>query len=47
MAWVPLVAARKVPEALVAAVGKPAVAGSLKAHRLLGQGSLVLLEALL
>ena len=47
MAWAPLVAARKVLEVAVAAVGMPAVAGPLKAHRLLGQGSLVLLEVLL
>lgn len=45
MAWAPLVAARKAPEVHVAAVGMPAVAGPLEVHRLLEQGSVVLLEA--
>ena len=40
-------AARKAPLEPVAAVGMPAVAGTLKAHNLAGQGSLVLPEALL
>lgn len=45
MAWAPLVAARKVPEVHVPAVGMPAVAGPLEVYRLLEQGSVVLLEA--
>lgn len=45
MAWAPLVAARKAPEVHVAAVGMPVVAGPLEVHRLLEQGSVVLLEA--
>ena len=47
LAWAPLVAALKSPEVPVTAVGMPAVAVPLGAHRLLGPGSLVLLEALL